>query len=83
MRPRDWIEFQRLLPHQHVADAGLGVGVDDENAPAVVVGQGLGEGEHKRRLANAALGVHDGDGVAHGLLDLVARTTTRSDRQKP
>ena len=50
---------------------------------AAVVGQGLGEGQHEGRLANATLGVHDGDGVAHGLLNLVARTTTRSDRQEP
>jgi hypothetical protein len=57
--------FEQLLAHQHVADAGLGVGVDYEHLLAVIVGQRLGERQHQGGLADPALGVHDGYGVAH------------------
>ena len=75
--------LQLLLAHQHVADAGLGVGVDHEDLLAVVVGQRLGQRQDERRLADAALGVHDGDGIAHPEpLEPVARTTARRRQDK-
>jgi hypothetical protein len=57
--------FELGLERQHVADAGLRVSVNDKDLLAVIGRQRLGKCEDKGRLSDAALGVHDGDGVTH------------------
>ena len=56
---------QPLRGDQHRADAGVRIGIDDQHPLGMMGGQRLGQREHEARLADAALGVHDGYGIAH------------------
>ena len=56
---------QPVRRYQHGADAGVGIRVDDQHLLAVVGRQRLGQREDKARLADAALRIHDGNGIAH------------------
>ena len=74
--------LQPVAAHQHGADAGVGIGVDHQHLLAVVGRQRLGERQDERRLADAALGVHDRDGVAHASpIALDTRTTQRGNQE--
>jgi hypothetical protein len=52
----------------------------------VVVGESFGERKDERRLADAALGIHDGDNVAHAntpALDRCQEFARTTNRERP